>query len=185
MIINENEVNTLEYRNPHDRRVVSGYHNYLTNHIRNVHRAWDQFLKPFFRDKLSNQEMNEVETALDNHDKSKWLEDEYQAYADHWYPDESNFGTNDKDYRKATLLHVLRNPHHWNHWVYTDEDETLTPIDMPIINIIEMLCDWSSFQFYRHGTTANEWYKANKGNIVLSDKTRKFVEDILKQVPEL
>ena len=49
-------------------------------------------------------------------------------------------------------------------------------MDMPIIDVFEMLCDWHSFSLKNPESTAYSWYQSNKNKMILSDNTRKLVE---------
>ena len=46
-----------------------------------------------------------------------------------------------------------------------------------------MLCDWHSFSYKNSESTANKWYNDNKDKMLLSDNTKKIIENILKLKP--
>ncbi|MCQ4833255.1 DUF5662 family protein, partial [Hungatella sp. SL.1.14] len=54
------------------------------------------------------------------HDQSKKEPDEYGPYDIYFYGGNRSYGVVE-DFRKAWLLHIHRNPHHWQYWVLWDE----------------------------------------------------------------
>ena len=82
-------------------------------------------------------------------------------------------------------MHIHRNPHHWQHWILTndDPDEAETILDMPYNYIIEMICDWWSFSWNSENLREIfDWYSKHKKYMKLSAKTRLTVENILKEI---
>ena len=154
------------------------YLDQIDSHRKRVKKAWDKFLKPFLQDEgYEDYIINEVEADILQHDMSKYQEDEFEGYCNHWYP--SPGYDDDSDYDKAWMLHKHRNPHHWQYWVTLHDDGSTYPIDMDFKSICNMLCDWSSFQFTADGGTAVDWYNKEGDSMILSDNTRDIVEDIL------
>lgn len=185
MIINESIVDR-SMRD--DRKIITGYHNYLTNHIDNVRKAYETFIKPVLTSKYNktNAEMHEIEEEIANHDKSKWSEEEYEPYALHFYPPKGHTSEEfDDRYNVAWLHHQKNNPHHWQYWVLIRDESKIVPLDMPFKSIVAMLADWSSFQFIRNNSSAHKWYEEMGDSMILSKNTRKIVEDLLKNCPEL
>ena len=118
------------------------------------------------------------------HDHSKDKEDEYDAYDAYFYGEKTEEVK--QNFSKAWLLHIHRNPHHWQHWILRNDDptkeETLIPMDYPYI--LEMICDWWSFS-WKSGelTELLTWYYEHK-DIKLHPDTKKVVERILKDIKE-
>lgn len=165
------------------------YYDYLESHIAGVERSWNEILKPALLSNLdihdlTVEDLDIIDDQISRHDMSKYEDDEFEAYRKWFYPvDES-----EKDQRSfdlAWLLHQKRNPHHHQYWVLIRDEGELEPLDMPVNYIIEMLCDWSSFQYKTPGSTANKWYSENKDKMTLSDNTRKLVEKYLAMCPNL
>lgn len=118
---------------------------------------------------------------IDFHDDSKTIPDEYNAY------DEYLFGEQTKEtearYLRAKLDHRHRNPHHWEYWVLYTSDKPPVALDMEYPYIIEMICDWWSFSWAEGDLFAIfDWYEKHRKNIRLSKKTRATVEDILDKL---
>lgn len=114
------------------------------------------------------------------HDMTKWSKIQYEPYDQKWYKNNKT-----PDYDLAVLDHYHREPHHWNYWVKFDEDE-MTPLDIPDRFINEMIADWASFS-YNSGKPEEiiHWYNDHKKNILLSDKTKKKVEELIPKVVSL
>ena len=91
------------------------------------------------------------------HDISKFRPSEFFPYANHFYG-----GTNELKYKKvaqtkggylksedsgdfsydyAWLLHIHRNPHHWQHWILIQDEDDNKILEMPIKHLKEMICD--------------------------------------------
>lgn len=118
------------------------------------------------------------------HDDSKTKKSEYNAYDAYFYGGNRSASVVE-EFNKAWLLHIHRNPHHWQHWVLINDDPELGEIiiDMPYNYIIEMICDWWSFS-WRQGKLDEifKWYDEHKDYMKLSPKTRKTVDDILEKI---
>lgn len=120
------------------------------------------------------------------HDESKSHSDEYEAYDAYFYGGNRSYKVV-QDFNKAWLLHIHRNPHHWQYWVliHDDPDEDMTILDMPYNYILEMICDWWSFSWQKKNLyEVFDWYNEHKDYIKLSDKTRKTVEEILNAIKD-
>lgn len=119
------------------------------------------------------------------HDESKYLTEEYDAYDNYFYGNKSYEAK--KKFDQAWLHHIHANPHHWQHWILFEGDPTgdkpYKALDMPDPYIVEMICDWWSFSF-RSGDLYEifKWYDKRKDRIIFSDKTRKRVEYILYRI---
>lgn len=120
------------------------------------------------------------------HDYSKDQEDEYTAYDKYFYGRNRSYAVVE-NFRKAWLLHIHRNPHHWQYWVLINDDPNEGEIimDMPYNYIIEMICDWWAFS-WKSGNL-NEifnWFDEHKDYMKLSRNTSKTVIDILEKIKE-
>ena len=117
------------------------------------------------------------------HDESKSQRDEYEAYDAYFYGGNRSYQVV-QAYNRAWLLHLHRNPHHWQHWVLINDDpeEGEVLLDMPMEYIIEMICDWWSFS-WKTGDLFEifNWYEEHKDHIKLSVRTRNIVENIMNK----
>lgn len=159
------------------------YDQYLAQHKANVEKGfrWLQRNLP---------ELTEGSGAEHNiifvHDQSKKNPDEYDAYDRYFYGGNRSYSVV-KNFRKAWLLHIHRNPHHWQYWVLINDDpeEGEICLEMPYEYIIEMFCDWWSFSWQKGNLfEIFVWYNEHGDYIKLHPDTRKIVEDILNRIRE-
>ncbi len=153
------------------------YDDYLREHAANVYKAWlwmwdNHLVSPTYGMKIEN--------LMLIHDASKRKKDEYRAYDDYFYG-----SGNRSDFQRALLKHIHRNPHHWQHWVLVDEDESMEALEMPPEYVYEMIADWWSF-FLKRGNLRGifSWYEMHEPGIILHPKTKSLVESILRQIKE-
>ena len=119
-----------------------------------------------------------------NHDASKNELDEYMAYDRYFYGGNRSYQVV-QDFNYAWLLHIHKNPHHWQYWVLINDDpgEGMVILEMPYNYIIEMICDWWAFSFAKGDLREIfSWYDMHKDYMKLGDKTRKNVEGILNAI---
>lgn len=118
------------------------------------------------------------------HDASKSEPDEYIAYDRYFYGGNRSFKVV-HEFNYAWLIHIHRNPHHWQHWVLINDDSKEGEIimDMPYHYILEMICDWWAFS-WNSGDLGEifKWYNEHKDYMKLSPNTRKTVENILEAI---
>jgi hypothetical protein len=160
------------------------YDEYLTQHKANVRQGFN-----FFRENLPELIENDPTNVYSdyewgigfNHDQSKSEQDEYAAYDAYFYGGNKSFKVV-QDFNKAWLLHIHRNPHHWQYWVLINDDpkEGEILIEMPYHYILEMICDWWAFSWGKDNLEEIfTWYVKRKEYIKLNPKTRIMVESIL------
>ena len=163
------------------------YLEYLNDHIRNVENGLH-----WMDDNLIKQEINvtdiDFSIALNNapqHDYSKYKESEYEPYDTYFYGGNRSYAVKTA-FDRAWLHHQNSNPHHWQYWVLiNDDDGKNRPLEMPVPFVLEMIADWWSFS-WRSGNLKEvfDWYESHKNKMLLHEKTRKLVEDILKAIKE-
>lgn len=160
------------------------YDLYLQDHRDSVKKAFE-----FIRDKIPSlvpvdQELRLTQQICFDHDRSKNNNDEYEPYDEYFYGKNRSYQVI-QDYEYAWLLHIHRNPHHWQYWIlnHDDPDEAETIMDMPENYILEMICDWWSFSWRSENLyEIFDWYDKNGPYMKLSRKTRKSVEIILEKI---
>lgn len=159
------------------------YDQYLATHRANVCKAYF-----WIKDHLPELCIgyDELQRVILSHDSSKYIPDEYEAYDAYFYGSDKSQKVND-EFKRAWLIHIHRNPHHWQHWVLINDDpeEEETLIEMPHEQILAMICDWWSFS-WNSGDLYEifNWYDDHKHYIKLNDNTRETVEDILDKIKE-
>ena len=158
------------------------YDLYLQQHRNNVYKGF-QWIQENLPELLVDGVAWQTEFA---HDTSKNESDEYEAYDRYFYGNNKSYQVV-QEYRRAWLLHIHRNLHHWQHWVLINDDpkEGEIALDIPYNYILEMICDWWAFSWQKDNL--NEifnWYDEHKAYIKMSPKTRKSVDNILEKMKE-
>jgi hypothetical protein len=159
------------------------YDSYLERHRENVRKGYSwmqEHIPEVLKDGVADWEVNF------NHDSSKNSTDEYEAYDAYFYGNNRSFAVVNA-FRRAWLLHIHRNPHHWQHWVLINDEpnEGEIVLEMPYEYIIEMICDWWSFSWSKNNPAEIfDWYEKHSKYMRLADTTRKTVEDILNKIYE-
>lgn len=166
------------------------YDLYLKNHRDNVAKGF-RWMEENLPDVIAKANEQEYEIPVDlehqivfSHDASKNKPDEYEAYDAYFYGGNRSYQVL-QEYRRAWLVHIHRNPHHWQHWILINDDpnEGEITLDMPYEYIIEMICDWWAFSWAKENLfEIFKWYDEHKAYMKLSDRTRIEVEDILKRM---
>lgn len=157
------------------------YDNYLQEHIENVQKGFR-----WMQEHLPSLILDEFDYSniLYHHDNSKRQQKEYSAYDAYFYGRNKSYQVVE-DYKYAWLHHIHNNPHHWQYWVLINDEDGTVALDMPYNYIIEMICDWWSFS-WKSGNLRGifSWYDEHKNNMILSDETRKTVDDILNKIEQ-
>lgn len=83
------------------------------------------------------------------------------------------------EFDAALEHHYKKNSHHWNHWAHkASTGPFIYGLDMPYKYLEEMVIDWEAMA-RGFGNPPGEFYKNNKGTILLSEKSRETVESLL------
>lgn len=160
------------------------YDRYLEKHKENVKKGFE-WIRDNFPDLVESIPNLEWQIGF-AHDQSKSESDEYEAYDAYFYGNNKSYQVV-QDYRKAWLLHLHRNPHHWQHWILINDDpeEGEIILEMPHNYILEMVCDWWAFSWAKGNLQEIfKWYDEHKGYMKLHPNTRKNVERILNRIQE-
>lgn len=133
------------------------YREYIEEHIENVHKAFDIIAIKLLEENLITKEIFEnVKGRLNEHDKSKFSQEEFGPYRMYFYPiNEFEKEQSKKLFDQAVDHHYKNNSHH-------PEYHNGNP--MPEEDIVEMICDWEGMGI-KFGGTAKEWYYKNKKEI--------------------
>ena len=168
------------------------YDEYIKEHKENVFKGF-KWLEIYLPEELPSKDAHEISGVSEydmckyqcefKHDESKYSVEEYKAYDNYFYGNQSYQAV--QDFNKAWLHHIHNNPHHWQHWVLINDDpnEGEIILDMPDVYIIEMICDWWAFSWKKGDL--NEifnWYADHKDYMKLSSYTRNKVENILSKI---
>ncbi len=130
-------------------------------------------------------ELTDVEATrnIEFHDMSKNTPDEYTPYDNYFYGEQTPAII--EAFNRAWLMHIHRNPHHWQYWVLINDEpkEGTILIEMPYPYIIEMICDWWAFSWIKGDLSEMfAWYKDHADYIKLHNNTRSIVEEILEMI---
>ena len=116
-----------------------------------------------------------------NHDASKFSPEEFVGYALHF----KGGGAPDL-FSRAWLHHIHHNPHHWQHWIFSDG---YTPkgsnvengcIEMPDLYALEMAADWMGASYaYTGSWDMAEWLSKNTPRIRVHSKTAQYLYGVL------
>ena len=121
------------------------YKQYIDNHIKNIIKSYNNLISnnwinnPYNRD--IKKELAALRTKIINHDASKYSDEEFDAFRAYLYPINDEEKENAlEDFEIAKKHHYKVNDHHPEHWI----DENGIPQDMPLICILELICDWDA-----------------------------------------
>lgn len=110
---------------------------------------------------------------IDEHDESKFSEEEFEPYAQRWFGDKKKT----PEYEEAWKHHWMNNEHHPEYWLGED---------MPYIYILEMICDWGSFSIDKGDFGELSDFYCNKAKDdpekMLSDNTKEIIEEIISKI---
>ena len=163
------------------------YDLYLTQHKDNVRKGFEwielhlpQLLKCGYSVDYLKQQI------CFKHDASKSELDEYEPYDRYFYGGNRSYQVV-QEFSYAWLMHIHRNPHHWQYYVLHNDEpgEGMIVLEMPYNYILEMICDWWSFSWKTGDLTEIfKWYDEHKDYMKLGVKTRATVKHILKKIKE-
>lgn len=140
------------------------------------------------------------------HDWSKFLPSEWAPYArlfyggphtpladisvyektHHWeYAERRSKESVKAAFNRAWLLHIHRQPHHWQHWLLQQDDGDLKVLEMPERYVREMVADWRGAgmaQGKRYASELREWYVGRAETMRLHERTRARVMALIDEL---
>lgn len=148
------------------------YKKYILEHKERVQQFAD-WLKENLPELFDEIDIELFNDMIREHDESKFEEEEFEPYAQHFYGSKDN----DFEYSEAWKYHWTHNEHHPEFWLGED---------MPYIYILEMLCDWGSFSVEKGDfhELINYYYNQAKDDEEknLSESTKEIIEDVLAKI---
>lgn len=151
------------------------YRNYILEHKERVKQFAD-WLKENLPELFDNIDIKAFDEIIEEHDESKFSEEEFRPYAEKWFND----GEETFEYNEAWKHHWTNNEHHPEHWLGED---------MPLIYILEMLCDWGSFSIEKNDFSELSKYYYDEARDDeeknLSDNTKIIIEEILDKIDSI
>ncbi len=119
-----------------------------------------------------------IEAIGKGHDKSKFSEEEFDAYKNKFYGEKTE--DVEKAFKYAWNHHQKRNKHHWQYWVLLEDNGGVVPLDIPVTYIREMVADWTGAGLAISGANdCKVWYKQNKDKQTLTPRTRRLTEMLI------
>ena len=127
-------------------------------------------------------EVNDAQLAI--HDDSKWTKAEFPGYAMHFQG-----GGAPDDFSKSWLHHIHCNPHHWQHWLFSDgytpknSEVENGAVEMPRHFALEMIADWMGASMaYTGKWDMADWLMKNIPRIKVHSKTAKYLKSVLDDI---
>lgn len=165
------------------------YDNYIVKHKANVMKGYE-WLCENLPEVAGKAEIlcygGSMKDIIANHDTSKYNAEEYGPYDAYFYGNNKSYSVV-QDFKRAWLMHIHRNPHHWQHWILINDEpnEGEVILEMDYHYIVEMICDWWAFSWARDNLhEIFKWYDEHKDYMKLAPRTRETVELILSQIKE-
>ena len=169
------------------------YNDYIKKHRHYVRKAFELFgddifnkIYDYFEDNGRNMDDDKsiLEYLIQNHDMSKYSPEEFDAYADYFYPYENMNKTSKEindNFDVAWKHHYSLNPHHPQYWYGFFKSYIPVPI------IIEMLCDWIAVSM-NNNTSVSSWYFSSRSKnerdilstMLNGDQIIHFLDDFIK-----
>ena len=150
------------------------YKEYIIAHKERV-TQFAEWLEENIPEIFNEPGLEDFNDLIAEHDESKFSEEEFEPYAEHFYGSKDN----DLEFEEAWKHHWQNNEHHPEYWGGED---------MPYIYILEMLCDWGSFGIEKGDMTEliDYYYSEAKDDEEknLSDATKEIIEEILSKIEE-
>ncbi len=148
------------------------YKDYVVAHKERV-EEYSTWLLSNCPDLFEGVDVEDFKELIKEHDASKFSEEEFEPYAKKWHLD----GIKTPEYEAAWEHHYMNNEHHPEYW----DGE-----DMPLIYILEMICDWGSFSLKSGNMKELSEFYYNKAindpEKNLSDATKEIIEDIISRI---
>ena len=124
------------------------------------------------------------------HDLSKFLPSEWLPSVRFYFGDgdmprdgRAAFRQSDPAFNRNTLLHIHRNPHHWQHWIFLKDNGDLVPVEIPEKYRRQLLADWRGAAKVK-GNILREYYTKATQKEYLAPDTRAWMDDMILHRPD-
>lgn len=155
------------------------YKKYIEDHKDRV-RQFAEWLRGQCSEVFEGVDLDAFNDIIQEHDDSKFSEEEFEPYAQKFYGKQDINGKPldlVPGYDEAWKHHWMNNEHHPEFWLGED---------MPLIYILEMLCDWGSFSIESgdlRELSKYYWEQARDDEEKnLSENTKTIIEEILSKI---
>jgi len=200
----------IDHTDPDLIKEKEAYMEYVDNHIHNVKLAYGKLflsneglILPDYTLSDSIDIIDASRSYIENHDASKYSQEEFDGYRRHFNPtpaekkvDDIDSTETDAQFNEAWKHHFTYNSHHPLFWCWcnitqraaydhpfdwTVESRPHAPIDMDIISIIEMMSDWEAMSMYNKLSSVDFWKNhAKDERAAMTQKTIDYVDRLLK-----
>ncbi len=180
------------------------YYAYIEEHKANVLKAYDELFKAnssFFElsgntDILEAMGLLETNRILQQHDDSKFSDEEFYAYRIKYYStaeesekyatDEAYKMIADENYGKAWEHHYTNNDHHPEFWADKIDGKFVPDKDMELQAIVHMICDWQAMSI-KFKSDMWEWFdtQADSEKNCMTLKTKSITTGIMNLLHKL
>lgn len=165
-----------------DDMMKDEYNAYLDKHITAVKNAFD-WICINLPELVEFYDADALGKHICTHDLSKYDAEEYLAYCEYFYGERTPELKLEFDY--AWLHHQHNNSHHWQHWVLREDSGNLKVLEMPYLDVLEMVCDHWAFSWVKGNLyEIFDWYKVNSGKMLLHKDTKELYESILDKIKQ-
>ena len=171
------------------------YFFYINEHVNNVKKVYNEIMLPLMNvtgiiESVSDDEIKQaiisIKSDIEEHDSSKYSEEEFDAYRVNFHPTRSEQQADDDakeiariNFEEAWKHHYENNDHHPNFWY---DYKNKVSRDMSLGAIIHMLCDWEAMSMKFHTNTLEWFEKADKERNLMSDNTLKIVTELVNRL---
>jgi hypothetical protein len=126
---------------------IREYGLYIEEHRDNVSLVWQKLYK-YLKDEfwLNDYTNSSITSLIKHHDKSKYNEEEFDAYRQYFYPVDNELEKDKELFDRGWNTHQKLNKHHWQYWVMVEGPNDLKALEIPFEYVIEMLCDLTAMR---------------------------------------
>ena len=137
---------------------IRQYEDYIEEHCNNVKKAFEELINKDIPE--TREYLNELHKKIQNHDNSKYSNEEFDAYRKNFYPiNEQEKEDNKEAFDKAWEHHYRNNNHHPEYWL--DDQGNLKPFSEQNerevrLAYLEWVCDLQAMG-YKFNDTAYKY----------------------------
>ena len=174
------------------------YLDYIKEHIEFVKKAYVIYFVPLLdktciSNMISDSELKDaiekLSLTIETHDASKFSDAEFDGYRAKYYPTQKEASDPEMQealadrYERCWVHHYTTNWHHPEYWY---NQETKTAKDMPLIAIVEMICDWEAMGMKFNNIALSWWEKDPEGKAekekIMTSKSIQIAEELMYNV---
>ena len=152
------------------------YREYIFEHIKNVEIVHKELLSYLVANNVDLATRKILERNIAFHDRTKGKAREFYGYRKKFYPEENeNKEEANEAFSFAWNHHQKTNRHHWEYWVLIKDSGTVSALEMPLVYVLEMMCDWCAMSL-KFSNLPSQWHQDNSGRIFVHEKTNILIK---------